>query len=137
MARVTAEQAASKWQSRLSGSTAEIAQGVAGVTVAPGQSAANAADKWLANVQAAKDKFKRNVAKVSLSDWQQKMVEVGIPRIASGATANVGKVQAFQAAFLPHLDAGVAKIKAMPNNTLEDSIARATAMIRHNATFKR
>lgn len=137
MARVSADQAADKWASRLSGSTAEIAAGVQGVTVAPGQSAAKAADKWLANVQAAKAKFATNVGRVSLSEWQDKMVNVGIPRIASGANANKGKVQAFQAAFLPHLDAGVAKVKAMPNLTLEDSINRAAAMIRHNATFKR
>lgn len=136
MARVTPEQAATKWQSRLSGSTQEITQGVQGVTVAPGQTAAKSVDKWLQNVQASKAKWVAKVSAVSLSDWQQKMIEVGIPRVASGASANVGKVQAFQAKFLPHLDAGVAKVRAMPNLTLEDSIARAAAMIRHNASFK-
>lgn len=137
MARVTPEQAAAKWQSRLSGATQQITDGVNRVQRAPGAAAAANKAAWLARVTASADKWARNVSAVSLEDWKAKMTSVGIPRIAQGATANVGKVQNFQAAFLPYLDQGVARVKAMPNATLEDGIARATAMIRHNANFRR
>lgn len=137
MARVTPDQMAQKWQSRLSGSTAEITAGVQGVTTAPGILAARQKQAWLARVQASQDKWARNVARVSLADWQNKMLNVGIPRIAQGAQANVDKMQAFAAEFLPYLDRGVASVKQMPKVTLEDSINRATAMIRHNAKFQR
>lgn len=137
MARVTPEQAAAKWQTRLSGATQQITDGVNRVNRAPGAAAAQNKAAWLARVTASADKWARNVSAVSLEDWKAKMTTVGIPRIAQGAQANVGKVQSFQAAFLPYLDQGVARVKAMPNATLEDGIARATAMIRHNANFRR
>lgn len=137
MARVTAEQAANKWRDRLTQSGQQIIDGVNGVTVAPGTKAAAAKDLWAQRVAASRDKWAARVASVSLAEWQQSMIEVGIPRVASGAAAKVGKVQDFMAQFLPHLDAGVAKVKAMPKGDLGASIARATAMIQHNASFKR
>lgn len=137
MARVTADQAAAKWQSRLSAATQEITNGVNGVTVAPGVAAAKQKALWLSRVQASQDKWAKRVSAVSLSDWQTKMVNVGIPRIAQGATANQPKVATFMAEFLPYMDRGVAKVKAMPKNGLEDSIARSATMIRHAAAFQR
>lgn len=136
MARVTPDQAAAKWQQRLSAASAQIQDGVNGVTVAPGAKAAQSADLWLQRVTASRDKWAKNVAAVSLEDWRSKMINVGIPRIAQGAQANQPKVQAFMAKFLPYLDQGVAQVKAMPKGTLADSIARATAMIQHNAAYK-
>lgn len=137
MARVTADQAASKWQSRLSASTQEITQGVQGVTVAPGISAAKQKQLWLSRTTAAADKWAKRVASVSLNDWQSKMINVGIPRIATGAQANQPKMAAFMGEFLPYMDRGVAAVKAMPKNGIEDSIARSAAMIRHAAKFQR
>lgn len=137
MAKVTPDQMAAKWQTRLSGSTTEITQGVQGVRQAPGQLAAAQRQAWLARVTASADKWQRNVAAVPLEQWREKMINVGIPRIAQGATANVDKVQRFAAEFLPYLDRGVSTVRAMPKVTLEDGINRATAMIRHNAQFRR
>lgn len=135
--RVSPEQATSKWVQNISAAGAAITQGVNGVTQAPGQAAAAQADKWLLKVQASKDKWKSRVGSVSLQSWQQSMINVGIPRVASGAQAKQAKFTAFATQFFPHLESGLAKIKAMPSTTLEDNIARATAMIRHNAAFKR
>lgn len=137
MARVTADQAAQKWQQRMSTAGQQIQDGVQAVTVAPGAQAARAKDLWAQRVVAAKDKWASRVASVSLADWQQKMIEVGIPRVASGAAANVGKVQDFMSEFLPYLDQGVQKVNAMPKGDLGASINRAAAMIQHNAAFKR
>lgn len=137
MARVTPEQAAQKWSTRLGGATAEITQGVNAVTVAPGAKAAAQKQAWLARVQASADKWARNVSRVSLDEWKSKMINVGIPRIAQGATANQDKMARFMNEFLPFLDRGVATVKAMPKVTVEDGIQRAVAMIRYNAGFKR
>lgn len=137
MARVTAEQATAKWLSRLSGATQQITDGVNGVTVAPGSKAAAASQLWLQRVQAAQAKWARNVGAVTLEQWRAAMINVGIPRVAQGAQAKQQKVQAFFSQFLPYLDAGVAKVRAMPKGDINASIARATAMIQYNAAFKR
>lgn len=129
--------ATQKWVSNLSNSSAAITRGVNAVTQAPGAAAAASADKWLARVQASKDKWKARVGGVSLQSWQQSMINVGLPRVSSGAQAKQGKYTDFANQFFPYLDSGVAKVKAMPSTTLEDSINRATTMIRHNAAFKR
>lgn len=128
---------ADKWASRVQGSTQEVINGVNAVTQAPGAAAAAQADLWLAKVTASKDKWRNNVGKVTLSEWKDKMLNVGVGRIAAGAQANKPKMAAFMTQFLPHVEAGAAMVKSMPKMTLEDSVQRAAAMIRHNASFKR
>ena len=135
--RVNATDASNKWLAHLSQATPEITAGVARVTKAPGQLAAAQAQKWLARTTASQAKFAANSAKVSLSDWQSAMTNVGIPRIAQGAQQKQDKFTNFMNGFLPYLQSGVTKVEAMPSVTLEDNINRATAMIRHNAAFKR
>jgi len=107
------------------------------VQTAPGQAAAAAADKWLAKVTAAKAKFASRVGSVSLQDWQQAYINVGIPRVAQGAQAKQAKFTAFLDQFLPYLASGLQQIDKMPSTTVEDGVARASAMIRWNAKFKR
>lgn len=135
--RVTADAAQAKWLNRLSGASQDIINGVNGVTTAPGQAAAAQQQKWLQNVQAAADKWKRNVGAVSLEQWRHYMLTVGVPRVAQGAQAKQAKYGAFAQQFFPHLEAGIAKVKSMPSTTLEDNINRAITMMRHNAQFKR
>lgn len=136
MARVTPQQAATKWQQRLSAAGQQIQEGVQAVSVAPGAKAAAAADLWLRRTTEAQGKWKQRVASVSLPEWQDAMIR-NIPRIAQGAQQKVGKVEAFMGEFLPYLDQGKAKVDAMPKGGVEESIARAATMIRHNADFKR
>jgi hypothetical protein len=137
MARVTPEQAAAKWVQRLSASTEDIKRGVLGVTEAPGVSAARRKDLWLARVTQSADKWARRVSSVSLQDWQNAMVNKGVSRIASGAQEAQPKMASFMADFLPYVDSGVAKVKAMPKGSLEAGIARSAEMIRHNAAYVR
>lgn len=137
MARVTPEQATALWRDRLSGSTERITQGVQGVNTAPGQAAARNADLWLQRVMASKDKWRSRVSSVSLQDWQQSMIQKGIPRIAQGAQANAPKVQAFMQEFLPYVDNVANQVRQMPKGTVEQGIARAVAQIRGNAQFRR
>lgn len=135
--RADAQSATQKWVTNLSGSTQAMTRGVNAVTVAPGAKAAAAADKWLMKVTASRDKFARRVGSVSLQDWQNAMTSYGINRVGQGAQAKQGKMQSFMTDYLPYLQLGVNKIDAMPKNTLSDGIARAVAMIEHNAAYQR
>jgi hypothetical protein len=137
MATITAQQAATKWRDRLSAATQQITDGVNSVTTAPGVKAAAAKDLWANRVMQAKDKWASRVASVPLAEWQQAMISVGIPRISQGASAKIGKVEDFMTKFLPHVNNVAAQVNQMPKGTLEDGIARATAQIRGNASFKR
>lgn len=137
MVRVSPQQGTDKWVSRLSSATQDITNGVNNVTTAPGQLAAAKSQKWIQGVQNAADKWKRNVASVSLQSWQQSMTTVGIPRVAQGAQLKKGKYTAFASQFYPFLDANVAKIKTMPDTTIEDRINKAVAMMRMNSQFQR
>lgn len=134
---ITAQQAKEKWLRNLQAATPSITDGVNAVTVAPGQKAAQAKQLWLSQLQANADKWAKNVGAVTLGEWQTAMTTYGIPRIAQGAIAKQAKVEEFMTKFLPHVAQGAAAVNALPKGGLENGIARATAMIRHNATFKR
>src|SRR5215472_12705262 len=88
-----------KWVQNLSAATERMTTGAQAVTKAPGQAAAASADKWLARVTAAKAKFAANVGAVSLQDWQNSYINIGIPRVAQGAQAKQHKVQNFMSQF--------------------------------------
>lgn len=134
--RATAASATTKWLSNLTGAQTAMKTGAMAVQQSPGLLASQAADKWLNRVTASKQKFITNTAAVTLSSWQNAYTGVGISRAIQGAQAKQSNVTAFQNQFLPFLQQGVAKIDAMPNNTLQDGVARAVAMINYNATFK-
>jgi len=137
MARLTAAEAAAKWQRNLSNSTEDIRQGIERVDTAPGAQAAKKRGKYEQGVRDNVDKWQRNVAAVTLDEWKRKAIDVGLGRIASGAAANEGKTAAFFDEFIPHLDRGVAAVRAMPDNSLDDRINRSVAMMRHNSEFQR
>lgn len=137
MAKTDPNQVAETWKNRLSAATTEIQNGVNRVSTAPGQLAAAKADLWLSKLQASAPKWRRNVAAVPLDTWKQKMLTVGVPRIAQGAAANEHKMQDFMTEFLPFVNGVAQKVKQMPKNTLEDSIARMTTQVRETAKFQR
>jgi hypothetical protein len=139
MARVDAKGYQEKHARRLKASLDDIAAGVKKVTVAPTLEAAKKIDKMRANwIRAADDgKIEAGFKRVSLDDWKDSMLNKGVGNISRGIDGAAKKVEAFAEQFLPYLDAGVSKIKSMPDVTLEDGIQRAAEMIRHNAAFRR
>lgn len=126
-----------KWANNLGAATDSIKAGVQAVSVSPMEKAAAKADDWANGVMRSKDKFQRGLRRVSLADWQTATIEKGVPRVSSGAQAAKPKMQAFMTEFLPHVDRIAQQVRAMPKGGLDNGIARATAQIRGNATFRR
>jgi hypothetical protein len=126
---------ATLWANRLQASQTEIAAGVNAVTEAPGVRAARNQAGYLAGVQNSVAKWARNTSAVTLSDWQQSMINKGIPRVGPGAQAAIPKMTAFMSKWLPYVEQAAQTVRAMPNVTLQDGIARAVAQIQANANF--
>ena len=135
----TAAEVAAKWASRLGQATQEMQAGVQRVSTSPGAAAAAKKQKWVARMTdtATQDKWARNVGAVSLQEWQQRMVDVGISRVSSGAQAAIPKVENTFTSLLQHIDAGVSRVRSMPDLTPTDREQRAIAMMRWNAQYKK
>ena len=136
--KVTAAQFVEKHSRRTKAALGDMREGVLRVTEAPGVAAAAKADKMRANLIAALDsgKWERRVASVSLEDWKGAMIDKGVNRVAAGVDAAEGKTRQFAEQLLAHQAGLMTTIDAMPDLTLEDGIARSTAMIRGMAKFE-
>lgn len=139
MAKLTPTEFQEKHARRLTAAIEDVKKGIDRVTVNPCELAAAKQNKMLTNLTAAVNdgRWAAGLKRVSLEDWKTKARDVGANRIAAGINAAKAKVISFAEQLLPHIDAGQAKIKTMPDITLEDNIARMTDFIRHMATFKR
>lgn len=138
MARVNAQEFADKWKRRLSGATEDIKRGIDKVTIAPGQQAAAAQDRMLANTTAAisSGRWARKVGAVPLNDWKTAAKDKGAARVATGAAAAEAKMARVAQELLPAIDAAAAEANAMPKGTIEDSVNRAGAYMRRMRAWK-
>lgn len=132
-------QIAANWASGMANSTEKMRNGINAVTEAPTAKAARAVDRMVAGVQraAAEGKIQAGLEAVTLEDWKRAMLDKGLGRVASGAQGAKGSFQDFMNEFIPHLQAGQRELETMPRGDLEANIARANAMMRHNARFRR
>lgn len=139
MARLTSQEFQEKHARRLSAATEDVRRGIDRVTVNPCEQAAAKKDKMLANLTAAvtDGRWERGLKRVTLEEWKKKAKDVGVGRIAAGITAAKDKVIAFADQLLPHIDAGLSKIKTMPDLSLEDNINRMVTFSRHMSELKR
>lgn len=104
--------AAQAWVTGMQGAGAKYTAGVQAVRTAPGQVAAARSDLWAQNVANSKNKFASNVAKVTLSEWQDKAINKGAARLGTGASAAQPKFAAFMSNFIPKLSTVVAGLPA-------------------------
>lgn len=139
MSKLTPQEYQEKHARRLTAASDDVRKGIARVTVNPCELAAAKQDKMLQNLTASvqSGKWAAGLKRVTLQQWQDRATNVGVARIASGIAAAKDKVIAFAEQLLPHIDAGQAKLKTMPDITLEDSIARMVSFTRHMSEFKR
>ncbi len=134
MTNQTADQIAANWSSRLGASTEKMKAGISAVKIAPGQAAARQKAVWAQNVASAQDKWAAKVSSVPLNEWQDTMINKGLPRVASGAQAAQGKMTSFMTKLLPFEQSLVSSLPARGN--LEQNIQRAEATMRGMAKFK-
>jgi len=139
MAKVNASEYADKWKKNMTNAVPYIRAGVEKVTESPMKKAAAKQEKMLNNLTESitTGKWKRGLEAVTLEDWRRKFVDKGVNRIADGAAGAVPKMQAFAEKLLPFQDSLQGKIKAMPDDTFEQRINRATEWIRGMHGFKK
>lgn len=132
MAKVTAQQYADKWGRRLKGSTEDIRNGVNNVKTAPGVLAAKQKELLKAKLIEAIDNgtWATAVAGVSLAEWQEKILNKGIPRISAGVDGAMGKQAVMAEQLLKNVDAAVAVVNQTPRGDLETNINRMTTFAR-------
>lgn len=138
MAKMTGQQMAAKWRQNLSASTTFIQQGVQAVQDSPTEKAAASGEKMLRGITAAvqSGKWGRRLREVSLAQWKERTIQVGIPRIAQGAAASEGKFATFATRLLAFQDRLVQQVDAMPDLTLEDNINRMVTFVRGMSEFR-
>jgi hypothetical protein len=115
----TTSTVAAKWQRGVANSGQQVKDGVMAVRQAPGEKAAAAADLYLQKVQEAvqNQRYQQGCLSVSLSQWQKDMIEKGIQRMSTGATAAMPKFQKFLDFWLPICQQSSDAVAAMPSGT--------------------
>lgn len=139
MPKLTPREAREKHARNLKASVPDIRAGVARVTISPTAKAADKVDKMRAKLMEAFDsgKVERGLRRVTLEEWKTKMTDKGINNIATGVDLSADKIERFFAELFPYQESLQARISAMPDLTLEDSVARASTWIREMAKFQR
>lgn len=127
-----------KYKSRAVGARKEYEAGVKAPKADPTEAAIEMQDTMLAKLTEAivNGDWANGLRAVGQAGWQKACIEKGAPRYGPGITAGLPKYQAFVRDFAPHLEAGMASVRGMPKTTIEESIEKAAAMIRHNAAYK-
>ena len=139
MAKLTPTEFQEKHARRLKAASTDMRLGVERVTESPTAKAAAKVDKMKAHLIAKFDDgtIAARLRKVTLEEWKSKMLTKGVGRVAEGIDAASAKVVDFATQLLPAVDAARAKIKALPDLTLEDSINRMTTYIREMGKFRK
>ena len=123
--KATAAQAAANWGTGFAAAGTKYTQGIAAVTVAPGQLAAAQKNAYLANVQASVNIWAAKVAAVDLASWKNSSSTTGAQRLGTGATKGQPKYQAFANAFIPQLSQIVSSLPA--RGTFDQNLSRFTS----------
>ena len=126
---LTPQQISQKWLTNFQNASTAMTDGVNSVQTAPGQLAAAQSALWLQRLQQSQTKWSTRVAAVSLQQWQQAMITLGIPRAQQGASQKQSRYTAFITEYMAFLQGAVGQVRSMPKGTLAQSIARSSAMI--------
>ena len=139
MAKVTPEEFAEKQARNLKNAIPDMQRGIENVTESSTKKAAQKADKYLNGIQKAvqSGKWQAGLNRVSTEEWKSKMINKGLNRVGPGIDAARDKVIGFASELLPYIDKVKKEVDAMPDATLEDSIARMTHQVRQMSKFRR
>lgn len=137
MAAKTVQSIVDKWVRNSQAGTESAKLAVEAVTENPCALAAAKKAEYVSGVIAAKDKWEDRLRQVTLQDWKKAMLSKGIPRMAQGIADAKPKMTKFMNEFMPFVTNAAAEVRAMPKGTLEQGIARMTAMVRKLAEFRK
>lgn len=117
-----------KWGRRLKSAQQDISTGVMAVSEPPGVAAARQVDKMRSGILESLDNgtWQRAVEGVSLQDWQQAMIQKGIPRLSIGVDQAADKIRGNIDALLADVASSKDEVDRMPNGSFADSIQRMT-----------
>lgn len=126
MPKLSPQQAGEKLARKIQAAGTDYQNGVNAVSVNPAQLAMAANDKWVAGIQDAiqNDRFRKGLSTVTLQDWKDATLTVGVQRFTSSGAKAQKNYTKFAQEFFPYLDTVQNEIDAMPNLTFQDSINR-------------
>lgn len=127
---------AAKWRSRIAQSGPAYLAGVQAVTVAPGEKAAAAADRYAAGVQEAvtSGRFAARSRAVTLQSWQASVRDKASRFSSQGQTAEAKYQQAI-APVINYMKTGLAQLP--PRGSLSENIARMNNMVQYMAMYRK
>lgn len=131
--KMSASDSTDKWSKNTTAAVPEVIKGLDRVTEDPGQKAVDKQEKMLANLtKSVQDgTWAARRLKVGLSEWRDKTKKKVTERLAGGVTAAKGKRLAFDQYNEATLNAILPEIAAMPDMTMEDSVARVRRIMEH------
>lgn len=139
-AKKTPEQIVEKQIRAAQNAVQDYVAGVQAVTVAPNSIAAQKASKYQNATQEAvsSGRYQRANEAVTLQDWKGPTVEKGQARYAQGVAAAKAKLIKFQREYGPVRDGIADAVRAMPNDTFDQRMARMEKNARdlHNSPYK-
>ncbi len=138
MSKLTPKEAQEKHAKRLKASVEDIRAGINRVTENPCEKAAAKQEKMKTRLMASIDsgKWADGLRSVPLADWKKKFLDKGVNRISAGIDAAAPKTEAFFSQLFPHIDTLQTQVKAMPDLTIDDSIARMNTFVRGMSKFR-
>lgn len=130
---MSAAEITEKWGRKLKQSIPDIHRGIDAVTESPMEKAAASKDKMLQNITAAVQdgRWEAGLRKVNLQTWKANTKDKVQARLSQGVDGAQQKHQQFAEYLINTVNTGLSQVQTMPNMTLEDNIARMTAMVRH------
>lgn len=139
MVKASVDQVVKKWTTNTKNATGYMTSGVQSVTTSPMEVAAQRLDKARTNYVARIDDgtMAAQLRKVTLSQWQDAMINKGVGRVSAGVDAAQSKTTDAFGKLLPYIQKGQDVVGKMPKTSLQDSKNRLTAWFDHMAAYKK
>lgn len=136
MAKKTPEQIAEKYQRGVAGAGQDYAAGVQNPSRSWSQATQQGAARWRAGIQQAiqNKTFERGVQAAGDGKWQQAAVNKGAQRYQAAAGEAAASYSQVAGRIMAAANAAQSAVANMPNETLEQRIARAAAAMRATST---
>lgn len=139
MAKKDANAVAKKWGRNAGNAVTDYEEGVNAVTESPTAKAAGQLNKAKQNYIKAIDsgKTERALKRVSLEDWKNKTLTLGVERYPGGINGAVDKMASFMTQLLSFQETIKVKLDKMASLTPSDMDARMLFQIKEMRKFKR